>query len=83
MTEEQKQRLLEIQNKIYKDIKPFIEVITRIWESLKEIAIKIYKNLKEFLERKISIRTKSFKKGKRYIHTYKKFELWKFVKLSK
>ncbi len=81
MTEEQKQQLLEIQNKIYEDIKPFIETINRIWEAVKELVTSVYIQLKNFLERKVSIRTKSFKKGKRHIHSYKKIELWKWVKL--
>lgn len=82
MTEDQKQRLLEIQNKIYKDIKPFIELMNRIWESIKDLVIDAYKSLKEFLQKKVPIRTKSYKKGKRYIHSYKKKELWKVLKLD-
>lgn len=81
MTEEQKQRLLEIQNKMYEDLKPFIETINRIWEAIKDLVIKVWTQFKNFLERKVSVRTKSFKKGKRYIHGYKKIELWKWAKL--
>lgn len=78
MTDEQ---LLKTQNKMYENLKPFIEKINRIWEAVKELFIKVWIQLKKFLEIKVSIRTKSFKKGKKYIHSYKKIELWKWVKL--
>lgn len=79
MPEEQKQRLLEIQNKIYEDIKPFIELMNRIWMQVKDILIDVYNNLKEFLMKKVSIKTKSYKKGKKYVHSYKKIELWRLL----
>lgn len=82
MVEEQKQQLLEMLNKLYEDIRPFVEIIIKIWEAVREIVTKIYIQLIEFLKTKILIKTKSFKKGKRFIHGYKKIELWKWVKLN-
>lgn len=79
MTNEQKENILRCANLIYEQIKPVIELIENVWQSLKEIFLIAYKQLKEYLEKDINIRTKKYKKGKRYICSYKRTQLWKFL----
>lgn len=75
-TEEQ----LEMIHKLEETLQPVIECISKLFDEIKTIFLKVYENLKTFLSTKISIKSKSYKKGKKYIHSYRKLELWKYVR---
>lgn len=79
MTKEQKENIFRCGNLMIEQLKPVIELIENVWHQLKEILSAAYKHLKEYLEKDISTRTKKHKKGKKYIHNYKKIQLWKFL----
>lgn len=75
LTEEQMQAI----NDCCELIKSVGETVIELWEAVKRIFIEVYKEIKERLTRKVSVRTKAKRKGKRYVHNYKKFELWKLI----
>lgn len=80
MTDEQKEQLQEIAENLYQLIKPIIDKVYEIAKAIADTIIEIYNWLKEILISKVSIKQKKRKKGKKYIHSYKKIELWKLIR---
>ena len=80
MTEEQKEQLRKIAEKLYEKIKPVIDAVYEIAEAIANTAVEAWKQLKSYLTTKVSVRTKREKKGKKYIHSYKKIELWRLLR---
>ena len=74
---------IEFTNEQLEILHTAIELITRVWNAVKELVIRAYENLKEFLSRKASIKTKSYKKGKKYVHKYIHIKLWKLLERGK
>lgn len=77
MTIEQKEQFQKIAEELYEKIKPVIDAVYKIAEAIVSNAVEAWKQLKEYLIAKVSVRTKKTKKGKKYIHSYKKIELYK------
>ena len=77
MTIEQKEQFQKISEELYEKIKPIIDAVYKIAEAIVSTAVEAWKQLKEYLTTKVSARTKKTKKGKKYIHSYKKIELYK------
>lgn len=80
MTEEQKQFLINAENDLIETIKPFIELMIRVWDEIKELVTIAYEELKKILYKEVPIRTKGHKKGKKYIHSYIKVRMWRLLK---
>lgn len=80
MTDEQKEQLQEIAENLYQIIKPIIDKIYEIAEEVANKLNSMYEWVKEFLTLKVSIKQKKRKKGRKYIHSYKKIELWKVIR---
>lgn len=64
-------------------IKKCVQIVTELFQHMKKAFIQVYEQVKEFLNKKVSIKTKSFKKGNKYIHSYKYVELWKIFSYRK
>lgn len=79
MTEEQKQSLINTSNELIEAMRPFVELMTRVWDGIKELVLKAYEELKKFLYKEIPIRAKCYRKGKKYIHGYKKVKMWRIL----
>ena len=80
MTVEQKEQFQKTSEELYEKIKPVIDAVYKITEAIVSTAVEAWKQLKEYLTTKVSVRTKKTKKGKKYIHSYKKIELWRILR---
>ena len=80
MADKQKEQLQKIAGNLYQLIKPIIDKVCEIAKAIADTINEIYNWLKEILISKVSIKQKKRKKGKKYIHSYKKIELWKLIR---
>lgn len=80
MTEEQKEQLERIAEEMYKVIKPIIDRFFEIAKEIASAATDFFEYIKEIVTIKVSVRTNKVKKGKKYIHSYKKYELWRLLR---
>lgn len=69
-------------DKLQESFDSIVDALSKFVEQVKDVFIKVYDSIKEMLNKKISIRTKRYKKGKRYIHSYKKITLLDYIKLN-
>ena len=80
MTIEQKEQFQKIAEELYEKIKLVIDAVYEIFETLASTAVEVWKQLTAYLTTKVSVRIKKTKKGKKYIHSYKKIELWRLLR---
>ncbi len=57
-----------------------VNIISKFVAQVKEVFIKAWSSVKDILNKKISVRTKKYKKGKRYVHSYKKIKLFDCIR---
>lgn len=79
MSDEQLQLIIKAGNDLMESMRPFIELLERVWESIKITFQKFYEELKQFLYKKVPMKTKCYKKGKKYIHSYIKVKIWRML----
>lgn len=80
MTIEQKEQFQKIAEELYEKIKPVIDAVYEIAETIASTVVEVWKQLTAYLTTKVSVRTKKTKKGKKFIHSYKKIELWRLLR---
>lgn len=80
MTEEQKEQLERTAEEMYQIIKPIIDKFFEIARAIVSAVTEFFEYIKEIATIKVSVRTKKIKKGKKYIHSYKKYELWRLLR---
>lgn len=67
-------------DKLKESFNKIADVISKFVDQVKDIFMNVYASLKDMLNKKVSVRTKKYKKGKRYVHSYKKIKLVDYIR---
>lgn len=57
-----------------------IERLQQVINQIRDIFMNIWNQIREILDSPISIRTNIHKKGKRYVHNYKRISLFDYIR---